>query len=82
MSNVKIITYVLSKPEQDHKDLIKAIKDYETWVKITEFTWIVATTDSCINIMNILRKHLHSDDRMFVAELTGVSAWQNILCKT
>ncbi|MGN7197490.1 hypothetical protein ACTHS9_25990 [Bacillus mycoides] len=40
MSNVKIITYVLSKPERDHEDLIKAIKDYETWAKITEFTWI------------------------------------------
>ncbi|MBE7127833.1 hypothetical protein [Bacillus mycoides] len=82
MIDVKIITYVLSKPEQDYEDFIKAIKDYETWVKITEFTWIVATTDSCINIMNILKKHLHSNDRMFVAELTGVSAWQNILCKT
>ncbi|HDR7379605.1 MULTISPECIES: CRISPR-associated protein Cas2 [Bacillus] len=82
MSNVKIITYVLSKPERDHEDLIKAIKNYETWEKITEFTWIVATNNSCINIMNILKKHLHSNDRMFVAELTGISAWKNILCKT
>ncbi|PEM40685.1 CRISPR-associated protein Cas2 [Bacillus toyonensis] len=82
MSNVKIITYVLSRPERDHEDLIKTISNYETWVKITEVTWIVAATDLCINIMNILKKHLHSNDRMFVAKLTGISAWQNIFCKT
>ncbi|WP_170959857.1 hypothetical protein [Bacillus cereus] len=53
MNNVKIITYVLSKPERDHEDLIKAIKDYETCAKITEFTWIdelLSIQNSCVKM--------------------------------
>lgn len=82
MSNLKIITYVLNKPEKEYEDFIKVIKGYRISLKITEFTWFVSTPDSCISIMNTLKKHVDSNDRVFVAELTGTSAWQNIICKT
>ena len=82
MSNLKIITYVLKKPERYYEDFIKAIKDYETCAKITEFTWFVSTSDSCIRIMDTLKKHVDFNDRLFVTEISGVSAWQNIICKT
>ena len=76
----KIITYDLCAPGRNYDNLYKAIKSYGIWAHITESTWFIKTADSCVQIRGNLLSHLDSNDRLFVGELTGAAAWQNVIC--
>lgn len=77
----KIIEYDLCTPGKNYDELYKAIKSYEVWAHITESTWFVKTTESCVQVRNKLLAHMDSNDRLFVGELTGEAAWRNVLCQ-
>lgn len=81
MANSKIISYDLCGKNKNYSDLIEAIKEYRGWCKILESCWIVPVDVSCNDIRDNLSKYLDSDDRLFVGELTGASAWTNVICK-
>ena len=53
---------------------------YDVWARITKSTWFVKTSNSCVAIRDKPLKHMDNNDRIFVAELTGVAAWQNVIC--
>lgn len=76
----KIITYDLCAPGRNYDSLISFIKTYPIWARVTESTWIISTEDTCVTIRDNLRKHIDSNDRLFVAELTGVAAWYKVRC--
>lgn len=80
MSNSKIITYDLRNSNKNYNDLYEKIKSYGTCARICESVWFISTTDSCVTVRDNLKSVLDSDDRIFVAELTGAAAWYNILC--
>ena len=82
MANSKIITYDLCSPGRNYDDLYEKIKSYGTWAHICESTWIISTTDSCSDIRDNLKSVIDSNDRLFVAALTGGAAWSNVLCKS
>ncbi|MGX4584065.1 CRISPR-associated protein Cas2 [Paenibacillus chitinolyticus] len=75
----KIVTYDLCAPGKKYDNLITAIKAYPGCAKLTESCWIIATQDSCKTIRENLYQHLDSNDRIFVAKLTGEAAWKNTL---
>lgn len=77
----KIIEYDLCTPGKNYDELYKAIKSYGVWAHITESTWFVKTTESCVQVCNKLLTHMDSNDRLFVGELTGEAAWRNVLCQ-
>ena len=76
----KIISYDLCAPGRNYDDLRKAIKAYGIWAHITESTWFVKTESSCVEVRNNLLSYLDRNDCLFVAELTGAAAWNNVLC--
>ena len=80
MSNSKIITYDLRNSNKNYNDLYEKIKSYGTWAHICESVWFISTADSCVAVRDNLKSVLDSDDRIFVAELTGIAAWYNIIC--
>lgn len=80
MSNSKIVTYDLCKSGKNYSDLYEYFKSFYTWAHITESTWFISTDKSCPIIREEISKIVDSDDRVFVAELTGNSAWTNVLC--
>ena len=82
MANSKIITYDLCSPGRNYDDLYEKIKSYGTWAHICESTLIISTTDSCSDIRDNLKSVIDSNDRLFVAALTGGAAWSNVLCKS
>ena len=82
MANSKIITYDLCSPGRNYDALYEKIKSYGTWAHICESTWIISTTDSCSDIRDNLKSVIDSNDRLFVAALTGGAAWSNVLCKS
>lgn len=76
----KIIEYDLCAPGKNYDELYDAIRSYGVWAHVTKSTWFIKTTDSCIAVRDKLLKHMDSNDRIFVAELTGSAAWQNVIC--
>lgn len=77
--NSIIITYDLCKPTQNYDSVIEKIKQYGTYAKLTESCWFIKTIDSCVSVRNNLLTCLDKNDRLFVAQLTGVAAWANTI---
>ena len=74
-----IIEYDLRSPGRNYDDLYRAIKSYGAWAHITESTWF-KTSESCVQVRDKLLAHMDGNDSIFVAVLTGVAAWNNVLC--
>jgi len=77
--STKIITYDLVSPGQDYDSLIAKIKSYNQRARVTESCWLIATYDSCEEIRDNLLSVMDSNDRLFVAELTGEAYWRNVI---
>lgn len=77
-----IIEYDLKNNSSDYKDLYDYIKSFNAWAHITESTWFVKTDSSCVDIRNAISKIVEDSDSIFVAELTGVAAWKNVICNS
>jgi len=75
-----IIEYDLRAPGRDYDSLFSAIKAYGIYAHITESTWFIKTNDSCIQVRDNLLAYMDTNDRLFVAALTGVAAWRNVIC--
>ena len=75
-----IIEYDLCSPGRNYDALYETIKSSSVWAHITESTWCIMTKDSCVQVRDKLKKCMDSNDRLFVAQLTGTAAWSNILC--
>lgn len=82
MSRSKIICYDLCASGRNYDDLYKYIKSYAIWAHVTESTWFISTDKTCVDIKNDLKRIVDSNDRIFVAELTGTAAGYNILCNS
>lgn len=76
----KLVTYDLRAPGRDYSTLMQAIKNYPKWGRVCESTWVIVTTDTCVTVRDNLQRFIDSNDRLFVAELTGVAAWYNTIC--
>lgn len=79
-----IIAYDLigtSETSADYQRLIKHIQEgYSNWAKILYSTFIIRTTLSPKQVRDNLGPYTDANDRLFVAELTGVGAWRNVIC--
>lgn len=82
MANSKIITYDLCNSDKNYNELYEYLHSFTVWAHITESTWFVSTNKSCVAVRDELLKILDSDDRVFVAELTGTAAWQKVMCNS
>ncbi len=78
----KIISYDLRAPGRNYDKVFEIIRSYKVFGKLTESTWFVKTDETCVQLRDKLLKHMDNNDRIFVAELTGVAAWQNAICGT
>lgn len=72
-----IISYDLIA-DKDYSSLYKAIKNYGTYAHVLESVWIVNSSTSSVDIRDNLKSFLDADDKIFVAKLTGQSAWINL----
>ena len=76
----KIITYDLCKQGRNYDELYAAIKECNGWARVAESVWFVKTNMSCKELRDKLLSKIDYNDRIFVAELTGVAAWHNTIC--
>lgn len=75
-----IVEYDFCQPGDNYDSLIEAIKEYPMWAHITKSTWFIKTSNSCETVRDHLKSKMDSNDRLFVAELSGTAAWMNVLC--
>lgn len=80
MANSKIVTYDLCSPGRNYNSLYEYLKSFPKWAHITESTWFISSDKECFDIAEEINDLIDSNDRIFVAELTGVSAWRNVIC--
>lgn len=78
-----LVTYDLvgtDETSSDYKKLIEHIRSYPNWANVARSVWIIKTNSSVSQVRDDLRSYQDADDRLFVAVLTGVAAWQNVIC--
>ncbi len=76
--NTYVIGYDLNSPGQDYAELFDAIKSYGYFWHHLDSTWIIKTDRSAVEVRNHLKGHIDRNDKLIVAELTGVAAWTGI----
>ncbi len=74
-----IISYDLIGPNRDYNAVIKRIETYPASVSVLESVWIVMTDKTAPEIRNDISSAMDSNDRIFVARLTGHTAWKNLV---
>jgi hypothetical protein len=72
-----LISYDLIS-NKDYSKLYEAIRNYGSFAHVLESVWIIKSTKSSTNIRDDLMSYIDSDDKLFVAKLTGESAWVNL----
>lgn len=68
-----LITYTLYAPEQNYSDLIKAIKRYRGWCRLMPATWQIRTSETPGQVRDKLKRHISSNDKLYVVDVTGQS---------
>jgi hypothetical protein len=78
--NRLLVCYDLVGAERsdDYRRLTDRIRQYGTFASLQYSTWIVVTPVSARALRDDLRAYLDADDRLFVAAMTGETAWQNM----
>ncbi len=74
-----IISYDLVN-KRNYDELYESIKSFGKWARVVESTWVITSEKSCTEVRDELLNHMDSDDRLFVAESSGVGAWKNARC--
>ena len=65
-----LVTYDLRKPGRDYTKLFEAIKSLtNSWWHCLESVWIIRHNGSASTIMNALKAHVDSNDKLFVVDV-------------
>jgi len=67
---VRLITYDLNKPGQNHDKVLTKIKAYGSWARLSESSYAVETDDSPQTIFNAFKSIIDKNDTFLVITLT------------
>lgn len=71
------INYDLRK-KRDYQSLYERIQAYGTWCRPLESAWIVATSQTAIQVRDNLKAAMDADDGLLVTRLQGDAAWYGL----
>ncbi|MEK6384088.1 MAG: CRISPR-associated protein Cas2 [Paraburkholderia tropica] len=73
-----IVGYDLTnKDGHDYANLIDALKtSFSNWWHHLDSTWVIVTSKTAVEVRDTLSPHMHRDDKLFVAQASGVGAWR------
>jgi len=72
---VYLISFDLDSPGQNYDKIGEAIKSYDTWAKILTTTFLIVADETAKDVRDYLIKFIDSNDKLFVAKLSGETAW-------
>lgn len=67
---------------EDYERLIGRIEEYTESAQVQRSTWVVKVGADAETVCKDLLGYVRAGDRLFVAEVTGRSAWTNAMCGT
>lgn len=73
---VRLITYDLNKPGQNHNKVLTKIKAFGSWARLSESSYAVETNESPQAIFNAFKPLLDQNDDFLVITLTRPWAGQ------
>lgn len=65
-----LISYDLNDPGQNYEEVLKEIKSYKLWAKISESSYAVKTNYSAAQIYNLFSSLLDRNDNFYAIHLT------------
>lgn len=68
---VRIITYDLNRPGQNHAEVLKKIKDDYVWARLSESSYAVETSQQPSTIFEAFKPLLDQNDTFLVLTLTS-----------
>jgi len=71
MKKVYNVSYDLNKAGKDYKGLHDELKSTSGYFHLLDSTWLLHTSESANQIWERLKKHVDSDDRILVAQITS-----------
>lgn len=77
MNQKYLVVYDLRGLNKNYDGLIKRIEEFPTSLKINNSSWLIVTSFSAVDVRDILKEYIDSDDSLFVGKLTGEAAWYN-----
>lgn len=78
MRHALIVSYDLANPEQNKEPLIQLIKDYPSWVRIGDSSYMISTDESPTRVRDTLSRVLKSDDSLYVGVVSAPAAWYGL----
>ena len=66
---IYLISYDLSKPEQDYEGLISAIEKFSAPLHIQKSVWLIDTDLKTLQIYSMLKPFADKDDKLFICPL-------------
>jgi hypothetical protein len=76
MKKSYLIGYNLTKTGQDYSTLIAKIKEIATgWWHCLDSIFIIRTDQNAVQIRDILKEYIDSNDELLVVKLSGDAAW-------
>ena len=70
-----VVSYDLNQQGQNYDCIIKKLKAYGTHWHMQQSVWIIVADASATQIRDNLKSCLDSNDKLFVAKLSGEAAW-------
>jgi hypothetical protein len=64
-----LITYDLNRPGQDYSGLLKEIKGYGCWAKLSESSYAISTASTPDQVYSHLSQYLDESDTIYVIAL-------------
>ena len=69
---------VAHEPSSEYARLTGRLRQYGTYARIQYSTWLLVTPASAGAVRDDLASYVDADDRLFVAGLTGETAWLHL----
>lgn len=64
-----LVTYDLNKPGKDYNDLLKTIKSYDAWARLSESSYAISTDQSPQQVFDKLKQFIDQNDNLYVINL-------------
>lgn len=65
-----LVTYDLDKPGQDYSDVLKTIKDFGGWARVSESSYVVSCGLTVQQIYDKLKRFVDNTDQLYVIHIS------------
>lgn len=76
--NVYVVIFDLSNKSKNYALLQNIIKEYQFYAKLGEFSYLISTIQTPVEVRTQLKHALESNDKLFIGKIIAPAAWTNM----